>query len=284
VLGLHPPERVAVVDVRTGGTVSRPLEGGTLCHGEIHVLGGRLVLPGSNGRKGAAVWMDPDLRARARSIAEAHMFAPSATPGRLWVATVHRGRRAAAMRSLREVTVTGRTTFVARRLPPAEWPNFQGAVGDGLLLEGDGRLRVWHYRRAEVTRSIRSAFVLATDRRRFAWCRGRCSKVHVTGPRGDRVFSLRGRSAYRGEFSPDGSRLATVQPGRIALVDLAGGSVGYVPHARTAGAGAIAWARSGKWLFFQGRRGRLMAYRPGARRPLMLPGRVRGNVLSIAAA
>ena len=284
VLGLHPPERVAVVDVRTGRTVSRPLAGGTLCHGEIHVLGGRLVFPGTTGRKGAAVWVDLGLRARPRALAEAHMFVPSATPGRLWVATVTRGRRAAAMRSLREVTVTGHTTFVAPRLPPLGWPSLGGATADGLVFESDGRLRVWDPRRAVVTRSIPGGFALATHPERFAWCRGHCSKVQVTDRRGDRVFALPGRGAYAGAFSPDGSRLAAVQGGRIALVDLAAGSVRYVPHARVAAAGAIAWAPSGRWLFFAGRHGGLLAYRPGDPRPLVLPGRVRGNVLSIAAA
>ena len=81
VLGLHPPERIAVVDVGTGRTVSRPLPGGTLCHGEIHVLGGRVVLPGTSERRGAALSADPALRGRPRAIGEAHVFVPEAHTG-----------------------------------------------------------------------------------------------------------------------------------------------------------------------------------------------------------
>ena len=47
VLGLHPPERVAVVDVRTGALAQRRLPGGTLCHGPLMVAGNSVVYLGA---------------------------------------------------------------------------------------------------------------------------------------------------------------------------------------------------------------------------------------------
>ena len=72
--------------------------------------------------------------------------------------------------------------------------------------------------------------------------------------------------------------------GRIDLVNLSTRSVRHIRRAaRTDGYGALAWSPSGKWLFFATPRGRLMAYSPSTERVTKLPGRVRGNVMSIAA-
>lgn len=285
VLALHPPERVAVMDVRSGRAVSRPLPGGTLCHGDISLIGGRAVFAGSAKGHGAEMSLDLALRTRAKPVGLADLSTPSATPGRLWLARVRYGRRGAELRSLREVTVEGRTTFVARRLPPAvRWFNLEGAVRDGLVLTSGGRMRVWDPRTGRVVRSMPEGFVLGLDDRRIAWCRGDCSRVHVSGPGGDRTFSLSRGGSNHGAFSPDGSHLAvSTLKGRIGLVDLATGSVRLVPRARTDTYGALGWAPSGKWLFFASPRGRLMAYSPAANRVTALPGRVRGNVHSLAA-
>jgi hypothetical protein len=41
------PERVMVVDPRTGKTTERELPGGTLCHGPVLAVGGRIVYSGT---------------------------------------------------------------------------------------------------------------------------------------------------------------------------------------------------------------------------------------------
>ena len=286
VLGLADSgERVAVIDVRSGRTVARRLPGGTLCHGEISLIGGRAVFAGSAKGHGAEMSLDLGLRTRARSVGLADLSTPSATPGRLWLARVRYGRRGAEVRSLREVTVDGRTTFVAPRLPPAvRWFNLEGALRDGLVLTSGGRMRVWDPRTGRVVRSMPEGFVLGLHERRIAWCRGECSRLHVTGPGGDATFPLPRGGLNPGAFSPDGSHLAvSTVKGRIELVDLATGSVRSVRRARTDTYGALGWAPSGKWLFFASPRGRLMAYSPAADRVTALHGRVRGDVHSIAA-
>ena len=66
VLGLHPPERIAVVDVRSGHTVVRRVPGGTLCHGPLVVSGGRVVLSRAAGHRPGVDSLDLGLGHRRR--------------------------------------------------------------------------------------------------------------------------------------------------------------------------------------------------------------------------
>jgi hypothetical protein len=66
------------------------------------------------------------------------------------------------------------------------------------------------------------------------------------------------------------------------VIDLATGAWRVVPSARSAAYKAMAWSPSGRWLYFTGRRRRLSAARVGVERPVRLPVRTGGTVMSIA--
>ena len=280
VLGLHPPERVAVVDVRSGHTLVRRVPGGTLCHGPLVLSGGRLILSRAAGRRPAVDSLDLRLGDRRR-LGTATQYLASATPGRLWLATMRYGRHP-SLGSIREVTAAGRTTFVSRHRAPAL--SLVGALHDGLLFERRARLLVWSPRSGRVVRRMPGAHVLSARGGRVAWCRGRCAQVHLAGREGDRVRSLPA-PGFTGAFSPDGALLAVaLADGRLAIVDVLSRSVREVPGVRLAeGSGALAWAPDGDWLFFSAPRGRLMAYRPSSEQLEVLPARPPGHVLELAA-
>ena len=280
VLGLHPPERIAVVDVRSGQMVVRRVPGGTLCHGPLLVSGGRLVLSRAAGHRPAVDSLDLGLGHRRRLGTATHYLA-SATPGRLWLATMRYGSHP-SLGAIREVTAAGRTTFVSGHRAPAL--NLVGALDDGLLFEERERLLVWSPRSGRVVRRMPGASVLSARGGRVAWCRGRCAQVHLAGREGDRVRSLPA-PGFTGAFSPDGALLAVaLANGRLALLDVLSGSVREVPGVRLAGgSGALAWAPDGDWLFFSAPRGRLMAYRPSSEQLEVLPARPPGHVLELAA-
>jgi hypothetical protein len=68
VLGLHPPERVAVLDVASGALEERRLPGGTLCHGPLMVSGREIFFLGSRRGRGALMSLDLGLERRARVV------------------------------------------------------------------------------------------------------------------------------------------------------------------------------------------------------------------------
>jgi hypothetical protein len=128
--------------------------------------------------------------------------------------------------------------------------------------------------------------------RHVAWCRGDCRTLHVTGPTRDAKVRALGSLAFEegrgGAFSPNGRFLAlragAGAAGRLALVDVATRSVRPVPGARVGDYEAFGWSRDGRWLFVATPRGRLLAYRPGSKRPLVLPVRLHDSVMSVAGA
>jgi hypothetical protein len=282
VLGLLSPERVAVVDVRTGRSVSRRLPGGTLCGSPLLVRGRRLVLPGRAHGRPAAMSLGLGLRGAARPIGRADEYFPSMTGDRLWLTTFRYGRAIDSLGSIREVSVGGRTTLSSRQHSPGA--SVAAALEDGLVFEGPGRTQVWDPRSGRTLRRMPEGFVLGVHDRRVAWCRGRCRSLRVTGPGGELAVTLPA-ATQGGAFSPDGSRVAAaLAGGRIALVDLDRRSARLVPHARLGTYEAMAWDRSGRWLFFAARRRRLMAWRPGSDRPVALAVRPRDTVAELAAA
>ena len=281
-----PPEQVAVIDLSSGRTVKKSLPGGTLCHGPVLVTGGKIVYSGP--RHGEPVAIGLGLRGKPRSVVRSGIYVPSATEGRLWIGRL-RTNRWMDLRSLREVTLDGRTTLKARGVPAGDQA-LEGAIEDGLLFERGGRLRLWDPRLGRVTRTFGGSFPVAMHARRVAWCRGRCQTLHLSGPGGDTRLRAAGSRRLQGgrggAFSPNGRLLAlpTWAGGRLALVDTVTGSVRVVPDARIGSYNAFGWSRDGRWLFVAARRGRLLAYRPGAKHPLTLPVRLHGSVMSVAGA
>ncbi len=83
VLGLHPPERIAVLDVATGAIRERRLPGGTLCHGPLTVSGDRVFFLGSRRGRSALMSLDLTLERGPRVVSRsrrAHMPEGSAPP------------------------------------------------------------------------------------------------------------------------------------------------------------------------------------------------------------
>jgi hypothetical protein len=281
---VSPPEQVAVIDLGNGRTVKKSLTGGTLCHGPVLVIGDKIVYSGPTHGEPVAIGLG--LRGKPRSVVRSGVYVPSATGGRLWIGRL-RSNRWMDLRSLREVTLAGRTTLKARGVPPPQ--ALEGAVMDGLLFERGGRLRLWDPRLGRVTHTFGGMAPIAMHDRRVAWCRGRCRTLHLEGPDGHiqvRASGLRRFNEGRGgAFSPDG-RLLALRSGasRVALVDTVTRAVRLVPQARIGDYETFGWSRDGHWLYVATPGGRLLAYRPGSKRPLTLPVRLRGMVMSVAGA
>jgi hypothetical protein len=287
VLGVLSPERAIVADPRTGEARERRLPGGTLCHGPVLAAGGRVILSGSRASRPVALSLPLTLAGRGRSLGRADTFAASAAPGRLWIA---RWSRSGTPRTtLREVGATGGPRRAARHVLP-DSSSFEGAVDGGFLLGRRHGLALWDDRAGELRRGFPGGWLLATSPAGVAWCRGPCRRVRVWSPAGERTLApprgFRPDQAGATAFSPGGGRLAvplrSAGSARAGVVDLATGGWTVVPGARLAGYESIAWSPSGRWLYFTGTRHRVLAWRPGASRPVRLPIRTHGTVMSIA--
>jgi hypothetical protein len=283
-------EHAVVADPRTGQKDIRQLEGGALCHGPVLAVGNRVLASGSRGHRPVVLSFRLDMRGRPRVFAAGDQVVPSGSPGRLWVARTESSRGELAFASLREVSASGRTVYrVRRRLPP--WSALRAAVAGGLIFTRRSALEWWHPRTGRVVRRLPDAWVIAAGRTRLASCRERCGALRVSTATSDRV--LRPPAGVRlpgtsGAFSPDGARLAVpvMREGiwQVAVVDLETGRWNLVPRARLSGYRSIAWSLSGEWLYFTGRGSRILAWRQGSGRPLRLPVRPGGTVVSIATA
>jgi hypothetical protein len=286
-----PTERVVVADPRTGLARARRLEGGALCHGPVLAVDDRVIASGSRGRRSVVLSFPLNVSERPGVLAAADQFVPSSSPGRLWVAENEPDRRTLRFSSLREVTASGRTVYRVRRDLP-RWSAFQGAVAGNLILGRGNDLELWDPRAGRVVRRLNDAWVIATNGSRMAWCSGNCRAIRLsTRARHEHLLRLPDGTRLTGTyaaFSPDGSRLAVsvVRRGhtRVALVDLDTGGWRMVPGDRLRGYPSIAWSPSGRWLYFTTGGRRLIAWRDGAPRPVRLPIRPRGEVLSIGTA
>jgi hypothetical protein len=91
-------EWAVVADPRTGATRRRRLAGGTLCHGPLLAVGDGVIFSGHRGRHTVARWLRLGLDGPARALGPADTFAPSRTPGRLWLWDRFRETRRLAIR------------------------------------------------------------------------------------------------------------------------------------------------------------------------------------------
>jgi hypothetical protein len=285
-------EHAVVADPLSGAVHRRRLSGGTLCHGPLLALGGRVLFGGHRGRLPVLRSLPLTLRGPARSLGRADTFTASATPGRVWVGDWGRPVRRWSNRSLpvelRELDPRGRVTARMRtRLPrfsslhAATTQGFVGSEGRWLTLRRGAR---------ELVR-VRDGWLVAAGRSRVAWCRGDCRRLIVRGPEGTRALAppagarLRG---WGGALSPDDRLLAApVEVGgraRAAVADLRSGRWTLVPDGGLRGAEGLAWSASGGRLYFTSGDRRLRAWEVGAGRSEALPIRPGGRILSIAAA
>jgi hypothetical protein len=269
VLALLNPERFAVVDLRTGHVAQRRLPGGTLCYSQLLVVGDRIVFMGTGARARWAMSLPLSLGEAPRRIARADVLAPSATPGRLWVGTVRTRRD--GFRSLREVTLDGQTTAVVQHVSPGT--TLLGAVHDGLVFRRRRSLVVFDPATGRWSRTTPGAFVVAVGQQRLASCGANCPDLLVTdGQRGLVIHAPHASSFVPadGAFSPDGELIAVAltpwsRP-RLALVDVARRESAVVPDVRLGQRAPLAWAPSGRELYFAAPRGRIFSFRPEATR------------------
>jgi hypothetical protein len=289
VLGVLSPERAMVADPRSGEIDERRLPGGTLCHGPVLAVGERVILAGSRGRRAVALSWPLTLTGPARSLGAADTFAPSHTSGRLWLGRGTEPRAEAARVFLREVDLDGRILSRTRELLP-RWSMLHAALEGGFLITHGRWLSLWEPRFDRPLRSIRDGWLVAAQDARFAWCRGDCRRLRVWSPQGERTLDppegVRPQLGGDAAFSLDGGRLAmpvlTHRGARVGVVEVANGRWSVVPGAKLAGYQSIAWSPSGGWLYFTGGGPRLLAWRDGAQRPVRLPIRPGGTVMSIA--
>lgn len=232
------------VTTRTG---VRELSGGDPPH-MVHFTGGRLV----TFALGRATSFAPDL-SDPRSLGESWFYVPSATPGRVWNILKTPGSNV-TFRAVREVAVDGRIMQTRRWKVPG-WP--VGGVDDGIVVQRR-RLEVWSPVTRRLVRRLPGTFPVAFRGALVASCNDPCRTLYLNTRR------VRGRFTSSGAFSPTGALLALPEGRRVAVVDVATGTVQRVPgasidpedHPR------LAWASSG-WLFWHAGRGRIGAWRPG---------------------
>jgi hypothetical protein len=274
-----------VADPRTGMTTARELPGGTLCHGPLIVARGRVLLFDVAGPRRVARSVPIARPGPARDLGTADVAIPSPAPDRLWLGRTTRAGERTRRIALREIGADGRVVARMNGLLP-RWAGLHAVMEDGGLLLTRGRGLV--LRRPRQRRQVfRGGWPMAADGERFAWCGRRCRRVRVWSDAGARSFAppdgVRPRRYPAAAFAPDGSRLAVPLAGsRIGVIDLATGAWRVVPSARSAAYKAMAWSPSGRWLYFTGRRRRLYAARGGVERPVRLPVRTGGTVISIA--
>jgi hypothetical protein len=284
VLGLHPPERVAVLDVASGALVERRLPGGTLCHGPLMVSGDEVFFLGSRRGRAALMSFDLTLKRRPRVVSPSNrQYIPSAREGAFWTL--------ARSRAVREETADGRVLFRSRRRPPPGYPT--GATAGGIVLEHRGSTRIWNPRSGAV-RAAPGSWLIAASADRSAWCGRECRRIRFEGAGGPAATRPLRRgwsfSAAGGSLSPDGALLAVAaygerrgRPPRIALARTRDGAVRLLPAPLAAERAELAWSPDGEWLYVATSDRRIAAYRPQDRRLVTLPVRLADEAIELSA-
>jgi hypothetical protein len=291
---LRPGEPLAVIDLPSGEP--RLVRGLALMGGDPPVrivrTGRRLVYYGAGGTYAIGL----ALKEKPQKLGDAWYFIPSATEGRVWLAFLDRESRATVrnLRAVAEVTVQGEVTARSAGPPPCRGPTVIAALEGALVCQGGGGLRVFDPGSGDVLIRLPGLFPLDTHARLLAWCGRQCPAVHITdiGTGGETVVEpgerFRFEETYEGAFSPDGALLAApVLTGgyrrQVALIDVHEGVATVIAGSKLSGYRNITWSSSGRWLFFEAGRGRVMAYRRGSARATTLPFRLRDELLDLAA-
>ena len=136
-------------------------------------------------------------------LGSAHVYVPSATAGRMWLAGVDCDR--GTMVGVREVTVDGRVTVESRRRVPGSW--VAAAVREGLVVQRGRRLSVWDPRTGRTVRRLRLEAVTETRGDLMLGCTGSLPP-HRGRRRGDRPHRRRARPAARPRRQALARRLA----------------------------------------------------------------------------
>ena len=278
--------RLTAIDVATGRRSSRRIRAVPACGALLLVTGGHIVFTGVVKGLTTAFAVPLTLDRPPKRLGAGHLFVPSATDGRVWIAGTDCDRP--AMVGVREVAVDGRVTAESDRRVPGTWVD--GAVPGGLIVHRDRTASVWDPRTGAERRLGLDA-ALGTHGSLVAGCAEDCNQVAIVDTAGGRRVTPRASGRHHldpgGAFSPDGSLLATgaVADRRwsVALVDVGSGAPTIVPGSDTGrNYPELGWASSG-WLFFRDGR-RIKAYRPGLPRAATLPFRLPRSAAAFTAA
>lgn len=275
--------RLTAIDVATGRRATRRIRAVAACGAELYVTGGHVLFSGVIKGRTTVFSIPLALDRPARRLGTAHVFVPSTTDGRVWLAGSDCDRR--RMVGVRELTVDGEVTFESHRRVPAE--NVVGAMADGLVVSRGRTLSVWD----PVTGAARGTglrWAFGVEGSLLAGCVDlACGELTITDTASGRMVPVP-RADLAATFSPGGALLAAPvrRRGRwsVALVDTSSGAVRIIPGSRTGRRYPdVGWSRSSGWLFIHARR-RVLAYRPGASRAETLPIRVPEWVLGFTVA
>jgi hypothetical protein len=281
--------RLTAVDVASGRRVSRRIRAVPECGAQLFVTGGHIVFSGVVEGVTTVFSVPLSLDRRPTRLGGAHMFLPSATDGRIWLAGTDCDR--VRMVGVREVTVDGETTFSAGGRVPGSY--VAGAVPDGLLVHRRHDLLVWDPLTGAVRRSgLEWAF--ATQGSLAAGCAAGsdCHELAFVDTAAGRTVRVRSHGRHEIDLgvaiaSGAAQVAAPARAGRrwsVALIDARSGAHALVAGSRTGRTyPELAWARSSGWLFIRDGR-RVLAYRPGAARAMALPFRLPPSAGAFAAA
>jgi hypothetical protein len=285
-----PPAEVVNPDTGTHALRDLPHIAGGDYFPYLIAVGRWLVYAGGQG----TLAIRGDLAGRPRLLGPMPEFAPSATPGRVWVQSGH-GRMtlvpAGGGRPGPVITLPKRTSLV------------QGTDAGLLLSSASGALQLWQPGRTAIsTVAGPEDELFATSRRLVAYgtgCSWRsadapglgftgrvaarvCATMRVRNLVAGRVWSARAPAGSAGwvgnsipgvdeAISPGENMIAAqalVRPARrgqarVVLLHLTGPWVRQlaVPHSAASFLTRTAWSADGRWLFYQGTGGHMWAYR-----------------------
>ena len=227
--------RLTAIDVATGRRRARGCRRWRPA-AELHVLAGRIVFAGLRGNRTIVFSIPVALDRPPTRLGPAHLFVPSATAGRVWLAGVDCDRP--AMSGVREVTVDGRVTVDSRRRVPGTWVS--AAVRGGLVIQRGRRLSIWDPRTGRTVRRLRLAVVSETRGDLMVGCTARCHDLAIADAATAHTIvarAPRGRLDLGGALSAGGSLLAAPalrdRRWSVALVNTRSGVTSTVPGSRS---------------------------------------------------
>lgn len=273
--------RLNAVNVASGRRVTRTIASVPACGPELIVDAGRVVFAGITRKRTTVLSLPLSLTGPPKRLGKAHMFVPSGTPGRVWLAGVDCDVR--RLIGARELTVRGRTTAASPRRLPRGW--LAGAVSSGLLVQRGRRPRLWSPESGrlgprlpldgvhDTHRDRAVGFALGSRARRLAVVNAGSGTLRtVLPPRGYTFWDA-------AELSPDGSLVgaSVTRRGRVgwalALARASGGRAWLVPGSRTTGrtAPVASWSAASGRLLFRVPDGAVKGYMPGEARAASTP-------------
>jgi hypothetical protein len=241
---LSDGNRLTAIDVASGRRVTRRVRSLPACGAELFVTGGHIVFSAVVDGATTVFSIPLELDRRPTRLGVAHVFLPSATDGRVWLAGTDCDGDATA--GVREVSVDGEVLFESDGRVPGNW--VAGAVPEGL--------------------------VVLEEREDFVW-------DPRTGRTADVTFDL--DAVPSPDASLVAVPVETRRRWSVELVDDRDGTRTPIPGSATGRRYPdLAWSRSSGRLFI--RDGfRVKAYRPGAARAERLPFRLPRSTVAVAA-